>query len=76
MFKAILKHFQRIFIFSAGGGVPLEKNTTTGANTTTTTGANSLKMLQNGLKHGEKTKKTTGKQDKSVLFTEDQILRI
>jgi len=31
--------------------------------------ANSLKTLQNGLKHGETTKNTTGKQDKSVLFT-------
>ena len=32
--------------------------------------------LQHGLKHRETTKNTTGKQGKSVLFTEHQILGI
>ena len=36
----------------------------------TTTSANSLKTLQNGLKHRETTKDTTGNQGNSVLFTE------
>ena len=36
----------------------------------TTTSANSLKTPQNSLKHSETKKNTTGKQVKSVLFTE------
>jgi len=54
VFEAVLKRFQRV---SAGG-------------VRTTTSANSLKTLQNGHKHRETTKNTTGKQGKSVLFTE------
>ena len=42
-------------------GVPPEK---------TITSANSLKTLQDGLKHRETPKNTTGKQGKSGLFTE------
>ena len=36
----------------------------------TTTNTNSLKMLQNGLKHSETVKIKKGEQGKSVLFTE------
>ena len=35
-----------------------------------------VSALQNGLKHRETTKHTTGEQDESILFTEHQILRI
>ena len=38
-----------------------------------TTSAYSLKTLQNGLKHRETTKKTKGKQGKSVLFQQHYI---
>jgi len=54
VFEAVLKRFQRV---SAGGGVSLEKKD------------NSPKTVQYGLKDGETTKHTKGKQDTPVLLT-------
>ena len=72
VFEAVLKRFQRVFSVFSELALMLVSHSWWD----TASGANSLKTLQNGLKHRETTKNTTEKQGKSVLFTEHSILGI